>query len=305
LAFENIIGNNKNKKTLTNIIEKNTILHSYLFSGKSGIGKKIFAKEFAKMILCQEEGEKPCNICKSCIEFNGDNNPDFNIIVPDGNSIKIEQIRLLQSKAFEKPIISNRKVYIIDEAEKMTKEAQNCLLKTLEEPSDYITIILVCGIENRLLNTIKSRCMKIAFTKIKDEEIKVFLKQNYGMENVKDSLIKAYDGSIGKALLAKDKIDIYQEIYELICDMDKKDIIDILNKGEVLYKNKDDIYELLDYINIVLFDLSKESGYNNKYLNCINIIEKAKSKLKSNNNFDMCIDDLLISVWEEINRCSK
>jgi len=185
----------------------------------------------------------------------------------------------------------------------MTKEAQNCLLKTLEEPSDYITIILVCGIENRLLNTIKSRCMKIAFTKIKDEEIKVFLKQNYGMENVKDSLIKAYDGSIGKALLAKDKIDIYQEIYELICDMDKKDIIDILNKGEVLYKNKDDIYELLDYINIVLFDLSKESGYNNKYLNCINIIEKAKSKLKSNNNFDMCIDDLLISVWEEINRC--
>ena len=302
MAFEDIIGNNKNKKILTNIIEKNTILHSYLFSGKSGIGKKIFAKEFAKMILCQEEDKKPCDRCKSCIEFNSDNNPDFNIIEPDGNSIKIEQIRLLQSKAYEKPIISNRKVYIIDEAEKMTKEAQNCLLKTLEEPSDYITIILVCSLENNLLNTIKSRCMKIVFNKLEDEDIKKFLKANYGIENINNSLIKAYDGSIGNAILAKDKIDLYKEIYDLIYNIGKKDIVDILNSSECLYKNKDDVYELLDYINIVLFDLSKESGYNNKYINCMNICEKTKSKLKSNNNFDMTIDDLLISVWEEVNK---
>ena len=116
MIFENIIGNNKIKNTLTNIIEKNTILHSYLFTGKSGIGKKEFAKEFAKAILCQNEERKACGTCKSCIEFESSNNPDFNIIVPDGNSIKIEQIRLMQSKAYEKPIISNRKVYIIDEA---------------------------------------------------------------------------------------------------------------------------------------------------------------------------------------------
>ena len=303
MIFENIIGNNKNKKTLTNIIEKNTILHSYLYSGKSGIGKKMFAKEFAKAILCLEQDGKPCNACKSCIEFDGNNNPDFNIISPEGNSIKIEQIRLMQSKAYEKPIISNRKVYIIDEAEKMTKEAQNCLLKTLEEPSDYITIILICENESNLLNTIKSRCIKIAFNKIENEEIVKFLKTNYGLENINNSLIKAYDGSIGNALAQKDKIDIYKDINDLILNISKKDIVDILNGAEVLYKNKEDIYELLDYINIVLFDLSKERSYNNKYLNCINICEKAKLKLKSNNNFDMTIDDLLISVWEEINKC--
>lgn len=302
MAFENIIGNNKNKKTLTNIIEKNTILHSYLFTGKNGIGKKIFAKEFAKMILCQGDNKKPCNKCKSCIEFDGNNNPDFNIIGPDGNSIKIEQIRLLQTKVYEKPIISNRKVYIIDEAEKMTKEAQNCLLKTLEEPSDYITIILISSLENNLLNTIKSRCMKVVFNKLEDEEIKTFLKTNYGIENINNSLIRAYDGSIGNAICYKDKIDIYTQTYDLIYNIDKKDIIDILNSAEVLYKNKEDIYELLDYINIILFDLSKENQYNNKYLNCIKICEKTKSKLKANNNFDMSIDDLLISVWEEINK---
>jgi len=278
-------------------------VHSYLFSGKSGIGKKIFAEEFAKMILCQAQHKKPCNVCKSCIELDGDNNPDFNIIYPDGNSIKIEQIRLLQSKAYEKPIISNKKVYIIDEAEKMTKEAQNCLLKTLEEPSDYITIILVCSLENNLLNTIKSRCVKIAFNELEDEEIRGFLKANYGLENINDSMIRAYDGSIGNAISSKDKIDIYKQIYDIIYNINKKDIVDILNSAEVLYKNKEDIFELLDYINIILFDLSNESKYNNKYLNCINICEKTKTKLKSNNNFDMSIDDLLISIWEEVNKC--
>ena len=185
----------------------------------------------------------------------------------------------------------------------MTKEAQNCLLKTLEEPSDYITIVLICSLESSLLNTIKSRCMKITFDNIEDGEITKFLKVNYGIENIGDELIKVCDGSIGKAILVKDKIDIYKEIHDLIKNISNKDIVDILNSAEVLYKNKDDIYDLLDYINIVLFDLSKESGYNNKYLNCMNICEKAKLKLKSNNNFDMTIDDLLISVWEEINLC--
>lgn len=69
MAFENIIGNSQVKKTLKNIAERNTVLHSYLFTGKSGIGKKLFAKEFAKMILCHNEEDKPCNRCKSCIEL--------------------------------------------------------------------------------------------------------------------------------------------------------------------------------------------------------------------------------------------
>ncbi|MBR6504871.1 MAG: DNA polymerase III subunit delta' [Clostridia bacterium] len=303
MAFENIIGNSKNKKVLTNIIEKNKILHCYLFSGKSGIGKKLFAKEFAKMILCQNQDKKSCNTCKSCIEFESNNNPDFNIVVPDGNSIKIEQIRFMQSKAYEKPIISNRKVYIIDEAERMTKEAQNCLLKTLEEPSDYITIIIICCLENNLLSTIKSRCMKLAFNKLDDEEIKMYLREKFGIEHIDNDIIKVFDGSLGNAVLFKDKIDIYKQVRDIIYNIDKKDIVDILNSAECLYKNKDDIYELLDYINIVLFDLLKERKYNNKYLKCINICENTKIKLKSNNNFDMTIDDLLISVWEEINKC--
>ncbi len=99
MAFENIIGNEKIKQLLTKSIAENNLVHSYLFVGKSGIGKKIFAKEFAKMILCLGENKLLCNNCKSCIQFLGQNHPDFMEIQPeDGKSIKIEQIRYLRRK---------------------------------------------------------------------------------------------------------------------------------------------------------------------------------------------------------------
>ena len=102
MAFEQIIGNSKIKETLNSIIQKNSILHGYMFIGAEGIGKKIFATEFAKMLLCTSETAKPCNQCKSCIEFAGNSNPDFKIIEPDGTSLKIDQIRQMQSKILDR-----------------------------------------------------------------------------------------------------------------------------------------------------------------------------------------------------------
>lgn len=128
--FNNIIGNKKIKELLTNSIKINKISHSYLFLGTEGIGKMLIAKEFAKMILCTNEN-KYCNECKSCIEFNTNNNPDFKIIEPDGNSLKIEQIREFQNKVAEKPIISNKKVYIINDSDKMTRRGSKLLAKNI------------------------------------------------------------------------------------------------------------------------------------------------------------------------------
>ena len=140
--FDEIIGNDRIKNQLKQAVDLNKTSHSYLFLGISGIGKKMIAKEFAKMILCENE-KKYCNQCKSCIEFDSNNNPDFTLIEPDGASIKIDQIRQMQKKIIEAPIISKNKVYIIDDADLMTTEAQNCLLKTLEEPPEFVTIILI------------------------------------------------------------------------------------------------------------------------------------------------------------------
>lgn len=132
--FENILGNDKVKSELENSVKIERISHSYLFIGNEGIGKKLIAKEFAKMILCTDEN-KSCNKCKSCIEFNTSNNPDFKIIEPDGNSLKIEQIRKFQSKVSEKPIISNRKVYIINDSDKMTRRGSKLFTKNIRRTS--------------------------------------------------------------------------------------------------------------------------------------------------------------------------
>ncbi len=280
--FENIIGNEPIKKMLEQAITNNKISHSYMFLGISGIGKKIIAREFAIKILEVEDTE---------------NIPDLLYIEPDGNSIKIEQIREMQKKVQEKPIGAKRKVYIIDQADKMTSEAQNCLLKTLEEPPEFVTIILIGVNENAFLTTIKSRCMILHFNKIDDEQLKKYLQENYGMQNITQNMLQMYQGSIGKALSLKDKEDIYQALERLINQISSKDLIEITKSAEILYKEKDEVFEMLDYMNILLLKKAKETY---EYTNCIQIVENTKKRLKQNANYDMSIDNMLFNICEEI-----
>ena len=295
--FEQILGNKKITEQLTSSIKIGNISHSYLFLGTQGIGKKMIAKEFAKMILCTSE-DKYCGVCKSCIEFDTDNNPDFSIIEPDGNSIKIDQIREFQKKVSEKPIISQRKVYIINDSDKMTVEAQNCLLKTLEEPPEFVTIILVGTNENAFLSTIKSRCMILHFEEISEEEILKYLEENYQIKINSQIMIKAFQGSIGKAIELKDKQEQYEKIENLIYGLEKMDVVDLVNKAEFLYSSKDDKTEILDYMEVILMDIAKTS---NKYAQTIEIIEQTKKRLAANANYDMSIDNMLFKIWETVN----
>ena len=296
--FDEIIGNEQIKKELERAILENKVSHSYMFVGIEGIGKQIIAKEFARIVLCTNEQEKGCHQCKSCIEFMSHNHPDFLYLEPDGNSIKIEQIRYLQRKIQEKPIISDRKVYIINDADKMTTESQNCLLKTLEEPPEYSTIILVGSNENAFLNTIKSRCMKIAFQPIESKYIKQYMEETYGMTNISQNMLEAFQGSIGKAILLKDKKEQYESIENMIEKLDKTDITELIKLGETLYQSKEEIMNILDYINIILLKRAKE---NTLYANCIDIIENTKKRLNQNANYDMCIDNMIFNMWEDVN----
>ena len=295
--FDQIIGNEQIKKELKRTVLENKVSHSYMFVGIEGIGKKMMAEEFARIILCTNEQEKGCQ-CKSCIEFMSHNHPDFLYLEPDGNSIKIEQIRYLQKKIQEKPIISDKKVYIINDADKMTTESQNCLLKTLEEPPEYSTIILIGSNENAFLNTIKSRCMKIAFQPIEAKYIKQYMEKTYEMTNISQNMLEAFQGSIGKAIILKDKKEQYETIEDMVEKLDKTDMTELIRLGEPLYQSKDEIMNILDYINIILLKLAKE---NTQYANCINIIENTKKRLNQNANYDMCIDNMIFNMWEEVN----
>ena len=294
--FENILGNEPIKFMLKQAVLNNKISHSYLMIGTNGIGKKMIATELAKSILCFSQN-KPCNLCKSCIEFDSNNHPDFLCIKPDGNSIKIEQIRELQKKIQEKPIISERKVYIIDNSDLMTQEAQNCLLKTLEEPPEFATIILIGSNENAFLTTIRSRCMIMNFNPIENKDIIKYLEDNYQIKNISQNMLEMFQGSIGRAIELKDKAKNYTTIENLINNLGKKDLVDIAQEAEILYKSKDEILELLDYINIILLKKAKNDY---KYTTCIQFVENTKQKLQKNANYDMCIDDMLFNMWEEV-----
>lgn len=300
MEFKDIIGNTEIKDYLIKSIRQKNILHSYLFLGTDGIGKLLIAKEFAKKILCLEESEDNCT-CKSCTCFNGLNHPDFYLINEEGETIKVDSMREVTEKVIEKPIVSRKKVYIINDCDRMTKEAQNCLLKTLEEPPEFVVMILISSNENIILNTIKSRCMSLKFRNIEDEELLKYSKEVLGYDEVSKNLLKSFYGSIGKAIKLKDSKEKYDEIDVLISNLLKKDIIEIMLDGKIIY-DKENIYDILDYITVCLYS---NMNINEKYIDCIKYVNECADRLRSNSNFDMCVDNLLFKMWEELNENSN
>ena len=304
MNFNEILGNNKIKQDLQEIIDNNTISHSYMFVGIDGIGKKLIAKEFARKILCLNKQNQNCATCDSCIKFNSGNNPDFLEIFPDGNSIKIAQMREMQEKVYQKPIVSEKKVFIIDQVEKMTEEAQNSLLKTLEEPPEYMVIILITSNENKLLNTVKSRCIRINFTGLSKQDITKYAGAHQ-INIASQNLLEMCGGSIGKLEKINENIDDYNNL-ELatnkLIDGKLKNVVEEMNCFNILYESKEIIQDLLDYMTVLIYlHISKEKDYRQKFLNTIKLIEETKQRLNSNTNYDMSIDNLLFKIWEEFN----
>lgn len=289
--FENLIGNNNIKEYLKKCIIDKNYSHSYMFFGPEGVGKKLFAKSFSEQILCldinkncekyaQTENEKKCD---SCIKFDSGNHPDFEIIEPDGKSIKIDQIRSLQQDMANKPIISKNKIFIINDADTMTEESQNCLLKTLEEPPKYGIIFLIVSNESKILPTIKSRCVTLKFNKIEKEEMKK------SFPDLSEEQIELLDGSLKQKDTIKEKEEEYKSLIEFTDNLNKG-IPYLMNNTKILYDGKNNINELLDYLNIIL--LKK------KMFNGIEYVEKTKRKLQLNNNYEMCIDYLIINLYK-------
>ena len=295
--FDQLIGNEKIKQDLRKAIQTGKVSHSYLLIGNKGIGKMLFAKEFAKAILCENKESKPCMHCTSCTSFENGNHPDFYTVSLEEkeNSIKIDTIRALQSKVQELPIRSKRKVYIIDDSEFMTKEAQNCLLKTIEEPPAFVTILLVTSNENKILNTIQSRCLKIHFQPIEENQLKNYLEEHYHRKDISENQLKAFNGSIGKALQMEENREIYHTIETVFNHIENYTLSKAMKALEVLYKEKELIYEMLDYSNVIFLNKAKQ---NKKYLSYIKKVEEIKRNINANCNYDMSIDSLLFEIWK-------
>ena len=159
--MDSLIGNIEQRNNLKKIIQNKTVGHAYMFVGPDGIGKSLIAKEFAKSVLCLNATDRYCDNCECCEIF--ENSPDYIYLSDEEGVIKVGEIRKLSENIILKPVKSAKRVFIINNADTMNEAAQNALLKILEEPPSYATIILVLTNKERILRTIKSRCTEINF----------------------------------------------------------------------------------------------------------------------------------------------
>lgn len=322
--FENIIGHEQNIEHLENAIENGQVSHAYIFNGEDGIGKMTTAKAFVKVLLC--ESKNSCGTCQSCIQIDSGNHPDVIYVTHEKAGITVDDIRdQVNQSVFVKPYSSDYKVYIIDEADKMNAAAQNALLKTIEEPPAYAVIILLSNNKESFLETIVSRCVVLNFGPLKESQVREYLHSHYDNMNGREDLAVSYSmGNIGKAKKVIESDDFNEQkdfCLNLMANLEKWDIHEILLSLKQMASYKDYIYDLLDIMTIYYRDILilKVTGLPNKtvfkekfsvmknqsiYLSfegidtIIKEIEKAKIRLKANVNFDVTLE-LLLFVMKE------
>ena len=171
MAFNQIIGNSRVKKILKKALANARIPNSLLFSGPDGVGKHAIAIVVAKAMNCLQKTDDACEVCTSCISISRGNFPDVMLISPEKNILKIEQMRMLKETAYLKPMIGKKRIFIVEQAEKMNAAAANSVLKILEEPPLFSHIILLTNNTYIILPTIKSRCQTLDFASVSRQDI--------------------------------------------------------------------------------------------------------------------------------------
>lgn len=166
-----LVGHKQQWEFLTQALKNNRLGQAFIFSGEEKLGKKKAAFEFVKMVFCENKKDAPCQSCQSCILVEKASHPDFIFIAPQKREIQIDQVRDLQKNISLKPVLSKMKMVIINDAHYLNIQAQNCILKTIEEPKIQTIFILISSLPNVLFGTIQSRCESLKFFPLKSEEI--------------------------------------------------------------------------------------------------------------------------------------
>ena len=272
--MDKVIGHEKTKKILNKIIDEDKVGHAYLFIGKDGVGKKMLAIEFAKKIMNQENDDSI-------------NESDFKMVLPEKDVIKVEDIRNVITEVYLKPIYAKRKVVIIDEAEKMNSSAQNALLKVLEEPPLYATLILITSNKEKIIKTILSRVTEIKFDSLSKEELVEIVGNDIDLSFARGSASRAL------SLLESDYYTVTNELMNLI---NKKNFIDINKKISEIKSSENDIIKILEFLKVMYHNNLKNDTY--KKVKIINLIDETIKNLNRNANADLTLDRLMIKVCE-------
>lgn len=326
-GFKNIIGHKQVIQHLKSAIMLEKISHAYIINGEVGSGKKLIASTFAMTLQCETENDEPCGKCKSCMQSNNHNHPDIIWVAHEKpGSIGVDDIRgQLNNDIVIKPYSSKYKIYIIDEADKLTIQAQNALLKTLEEPPAYAVIILLTTNHEALLSTILSRCITLNLKVVEDELIRTFLMEEKQIPDYKANISVAFaQGNVGKAIKlasTQDFDQLREDTFSMLRNMADMEIYEVIEYIKKIAENKLNINDYLDLIilwfrDVLLFkatndinhlifkdnisDIKKQANERsyNGIENIINAIEKAKVRLNANVNFELVMELLLLTIKE-------
>lgn len=326
-GFKDIVGHTDIIQYIQNAIIQDKVSHAYIFNGERGSGKKLLAKLFAQTLQCEKGGAEPCYECHSCKQALTGNQPDIITVTHEKpNSISVDEIRVQVNEDIQvKPYSSKYKIYIIPEADLMTAQAQNAILKTIEEPPAYAIIILLTENAQKLLSTISSRCVTIKFRNIKDNLVKKYLMECLQVPDYKADVCTAFaQGNIGKAVLLANS-EYFNEIKDSAIQLLRN--IDNMNAAEMAEAVKRcsdfriDINDYLDvltiwYRDVLLYKATKnidrvifseqmsqikaralKSSYEGIEV-VLEAIEKAKERLRANVNFDLVMELLLLTIKE-------
>lgn len=254
--FSDVIGHKDVLERLKNALRSGRIANAYIFAGPAEVGKELVAINFAKALNClsnEERGEDSCDKCISCRKIDDGNHADVMVIRPEGARLKIGQMRSLQRKGSYRAMEGSYKVYIIAEAEKMTAEAANSMLKTLEEPLGVMVLILLTTVYNALLPTIRSRCQSLKFSLVPMSLMRDELIRRFGLSESQAKWVALRSrGRVGSALklLRMDKQDADEEILTSFLGSTSKNertLLNIFRKAESLGKKQDSIDSLLSW----------------------------------------------------------
>lgn len=325
--FKNIIGHEQIIQHMSSALKNKKIFHAYIFEGPNGSGKNMLAKAFAKAMECEAGYGDSCDMCRSCHQMETGNQPDVKWLTHEKPAtISVDDIRTqINADMAIKPYSSKYKIYIVDEAEKMNEQAQNALLKTIEEPPAYGVIMLLTNNLEAFLPTILSRCIVFHLKPVDNYKIVDYLEKEYGVPDYKAQICAAFSqGVVGKAIdmaSSEDFNDLQYHVLNIVKNIRDMDVYEVIEMVKKLSSYKTDITDVIDmmmvwYRDVLILKVTKDANcivYKNEYrflmeqakrssyegLNeIIQALEKAKTRLAANVNFDVVMEMMLLAMKE-------
>ena len=317
-----VVGQENAKKVFENACKNERLAHAYLLYGPKGTQKSTYAMYMASKIMCKGD-EKPCGQCEACRKIISNSHPDVRVVSTEKNSIGIDVIRKLLEEINTKPYEGDKKVIVIIDADKITVQGQNSILKTLEEPPADTTIIMTAENINLILNTIKSRCQTLKFQPVKVSQIEDYL-VNKGIDKEKSAFAAAQSGGIveeAEKFLDDDYIKLRKEVLNIASKCTKKDTFEVIKYVDFFVDNQDKsdvIFAIMKsyfrdiivvkltntsqpIINYDCYDiLVEESGRlsYNKLSTIMDAINIAEERIKQYANFRLAVEVMILDIQE-------